>query len=211
MEQIIGFDAREMWQDFNSSWPPGRKESMLIRQDITKPLSTETYLWPSVFDILEREENGAITLYEDSRLKRLPWTGNLGHWEDLSKLQENLNAGWGEEWERCWLIAVTVLLQPASPDEQAYWATQLRSTVPATLDETWQFLGFDVADAYLRSGLMGCGHAASDGKYIPFLNTYHLLSDLAQALQYKDKMNLGNTQHAPYYIYGLHLIYDATG
>jgi hypothetical protein len=209
MEQIVGFDAREMWQDFNSSWPSSRKES-LIRQDITKPLSTQQYVWPSVFDILDRLENGAITMYKDSRLKSPKWTGILGLWEDLSILQDALNAGWGQEWEPCWLIAITVLPQTFSADEQGDWAAHLRPTVPATPDETWQFLGYDVSDGSLLSGLMGCGHPDSDKAYVSYLNTYHLFTDLDQALKYKEEMNVGNKQHAPFFVYGLHLILDAS-
>src|SRR5258708_2933889 len=122
-ELIVGFDAREMWQEFNSSrdWSPSRKERMLIRQDITKTLSPQRYVWLRVFEIVTLFENGEGKLFQDSRrrMKEPQWKGILGLWENLQILKDNLNSGWGDEWEPCWLVTITVLFD--SEEERAYW------------------------------------------------------------------------------------------
>ncbi len=214
VEQIVGFDAREMWQDFSNSflWPASRRESMLIRQDIVKPLSTQTYVWPSVFDILTQIDNGEPRLYQDSRLKKPGWIGTLNLWENLQVLEDHLTAGWGHNWEPCWLIAITVLPKTFSTEEQTYWHTQLVPTVPTIPDDNWPFLGFDLSDGYLLSGLMGCGHSEADKALIPYLNDYHLFTDLNQALKFREDINAEDAGHAPFFVFGLRLIKDsATG
>src|SRR5690242_11063009 len=59
---LLGFDAREMWLDPQDDWPPARKKGYLLRDDVAKPLSTDTAVWRTVFDA-------------DPSLHRPEWTG----------------------------------------------------------------------------------------------------------------------------------------
>src|SRR5260370_40103911 len=105
-EKIIGYDAREMWEDFNSEWiwSHGRKESMLIRQNIIKPLSTDHEVWPDVFGYRSEQE----AWQPDRRLDRSGWMGILDLWEDFQQLYTCLNDGWGTTWKPCWIVAITL-------------------------------------------------------------------------------------------------------
>jgi hypothetical protein len=48
-EQIVGYDARDLRNDFDSLWPPQRREQFLYRLDVKKVLSVDLRVWPSVF------------------------------------------------------------------------------------------------------------------------------------------------------------------
>ena len=70
-ELLLGFDAREMWLDVAEYWPEERKRTYLLRQDIVRPLSTDEYVWRSVFDV-------------DISLQYPQWTGPIQNlWDNL--------------------------------------------------------------------------------------------------------------------------------
>jgi hypothetical protein len=95
-ELLLGFDAREMWLDVTEYWPEERKRHFLLRQDIVKPLSTDTLVWRSVFDV-EQTPN------------RPQWTGPIQElWEDLATLHAYLDTAWSERTLPSWIIAVTL-------------------------------------------------------------------------------------------------------
>ncbi len=48
-EHLLGFSAREHWQTFEDSWPVDRQALYLLRTDLDKPLSTDTFVWASLF------------------------------------------------------------------------------------------------------------------------------------------------------------------
>ena len=49
-EKLIGFDARVMWLPVDALWDTERKSVYLLREDVTLILSTDTGVWPSIFD-----------------------------------------------------------------------------------------------------------------------------------------------------------------
>ena len=93
---LLGFDAREMWLDFSEDWTEERKRSFLLRRDIIKPLSTDTTVWPSVFDVAQT-------------LQRPPWTGPIQElWEDLQALENSLSTE-SNRTKPYWVIALSHL------------------------------------------------------------------------------------------------------
>ena len=56
---LLGYDLRENWLTFGEMWDAAeRSERFLWRQDIEKPLSVDSYIWPSVFDLVSGLEAG---------------------------------------------------------------------------------------------------------------------------------------------------------
>lgn len=70
------------------------------------------------------------------------------------------------------------------------------------------FLGYDIADFMLISGVSNCGYGGNDRKlfeqYIPFINEYGLVSDLDAADSIRKLSNQRVTEHAPFYIFGIY-------
>jgi hypothetical protein len=174
-ELLLGFDAREMWLDVAEYWPEERKRTFLLRQDIVKPLSTDIFVWRSVFDV-------------EQTLNRPQWTGPIQElWEDLATLQAYLDTAWGERTLPSWIIAVTLqedgcesedLLEwyvrvskgidetvpgvlPLSGD-LLEWYARASMIIPALRDPAWALLGYDVSDKWLWSGLSNCGYGTGN-------------------------------------------------
>ena len=74
-EQLLGFDARAL--SSSSAWESGRRDQFLLRPDVRAPLSTDTLVWPSVWQLTDVP---------------LPsWIGmNAGLWESLPAMREHL-------------------------------------------------------------------------------------------------------------------------
>lgn len=205
--RIVGFDAREMWQDFDAIYPTYRQEQA-IRKDIVKPLSTDGFIWSSVFGVTYLSPDGTTEIYHDDRLKPPSWIGVMGLWENLQTMLACLNAGWGSAWESCWIIAISIVPQTLSSSEKVLWEKKLVTTFPGEVEKARTFLGYDVSNEDLESFLTTLGHKESDAQYAPCLNEYHLFSDLDHAIEFKQDVN-STPNPRGCYVYGIHRILDA--
>ena len=230
-ELLLGFDAREMWLDVAEYWPEERKRTFLLRQDIIRPLSTDILVWRSVFDV-------------EQTLHRPQWTGPIQQlWEDLATLQAYLDTAWGERTLPSWIIAVTLqedvcesedLLEwyarvsnsfdetvpgvlPLS-GELLEWYARASSIIPALRDPAWAFLGYDVSDKWLLSGLSNCGYGTNETEmqilretYASSLNKHHLFDAIKPAVNFMQVSNERVQEHAPFFVFGLWLIKKEEG
>lgn len=205
-DRILGFDAREAWMQPPASlgdagnWGTERKENWLLRSDVARPLSTDCMVWPSVFDV-------------DDRLIRPEWVGLVQDmWNSLAALGECLDEQWKSGWKPCRIIAVTLDMRTCTDGEMQQWQDVLDPTSPSELDQTWEFLGYDVADRWLLSGLSNCTDSGESdfvalrARFGPKLNPNHLLSKKEDALEFKSVSNDRVPDHAPFYLYKLWLI-----
>lgn len=197
-EMLIGFDAREMWLEadqihtVHQDW----REKFLLNQEIEKVLSTDTLVWPSVFDL-------------DETLEPPEWRGLVQDlWDDLQRMEDYLVKGWDAQWRPCSIIAVTKLVD-------SEWKHEMRAAgypvKPRELDKRWSLLGYDVSDEFLLSGLSDCGYTPKEvrtlGKrWSPYLNNHHLFTDWQQAVEFQEMTDERVVEHAPFYVYGLYLI-----
>jgi hypothetical protein len=83
------------------------------------------------------------------------------------------------------------------------------------LDSDWSFLGFDVADGSLVSGLSNCGYTQADieplsRQWGPTLNEHHLFVGLDDASRFRDLADRRVTEHAPFFIFGLYVAQGRT-
>jgi hypothetical protein len=200
IEQLLGFDTREMWISFDDSWSEGRKKQYLLRQDIEKPLSVDRLVWQSVFNSAFEEETIAVNFYIG--LGRL--------WSKLDHMRQFLDDSWGANWKPCWFIAVTALIESSEQKEimNLHGPGDLN---PAVINPTWDLLGYDIADDGDISGLSNCGYGSDEAKSLRTrwgsrLNTYHLFDDLNQALEFKIVSDARVPEHAPFAVYGIYLV-----
>ncbi len=201
-DTLIGFDAREMGRDTNAIYILGNQDSYLLREDIGKPLSTDTMIWASVVD--HADEGG----------KPL-WTGTFTDlWDSLARLEGHLTRHQPAAAASYWIIGVTILTSMAADfwssrgSDQAIWP----AVTPPQRDKTLTFLGYDVSDRYLLSGLSNCGKDADEipamrRQFGPHLNDHHLFTAPEPALAYK-KWADQDPGHAPFFVFGLYRIRD---
>lgn len=163
------------------------------------PLSTDVLVWPSIFDQgtgigLDPETRRACGLLGPS----LPtWVGqNSPYWDDLAALRKFI--------ETSSIDAVTTPFQLVA-------VTRLRSEDEPELapDSSWEFLGFDVSDGGMISGLMNCGYLddaeieVARREWASRVNASHLFDTVADAERFAITSNERVVEHAPFQPYGL--------
>lgn len=187
LSRIVGFDIR-IDRGEQPIWDPERRAGFLLRDDVEVPFSVDSQVWPSIFSAFPE------------------WHGVLDLWEDLDVMRAAANASGGHG---C-LIAVGIVWGFLSHQEQTEWATQkLVATRPMTLGAEWVLLGYDVADAWLTSGLSNCGYTPAErllwtSKWAGALNENHLLGDPNDAGRFACETNQRVPEHAPFHAFALH-------
>ena len=83
------------------------------------------------------------------------------------------------------------------------------------MSEAWEFLGFDVADEWLLSGLSNCGYGDDAEplrrEWAGHLNGHHLFDNLDKAIEFEALTDKRVEEHAPFFIYGIYSIPKSGG
>lgn len=210
-QRLLGYDVRELWMD-GDLWDRSRREVFLLRTEVAKPLSVDPIVWPSVFD------TGQGIGLPDPERRRLglagiptpPWTGaNAGLWKDLDAMKNYLAENWANPQPNA-VIAVSWFSNRYFTDAGKV-GPYVGETVPPIRNSEWAFLGFDVADGSLVSGLTNCGYTEPEARDLRadwqvHLNDHHLLVELAEAFRFRELANERIREHAPFFVFGLHLV-----
>lgn len=197
-EKLVGFDAREMELDPEKAWSQERKATYLLRTDVDKPLSTDTLVWPSVLPL------------EGVPSPDFP-ASSLRLWDSLPKLKERLSTIRNLVRKPYWIIAISILMRGLSQTENELWSPRLSKTVPSARNKNWEFLGYDVSDLALLSGLSNCGYEPDEiqsmrARWVKHLNRYHLFTDDAQATEFKSLSDRRVDEHAPFFVFVLYRV-----
>jgi hypothetical protein len=224
-EVLIGYDAREMCFDLTLLWPDERRKIFLLRSDVKKPLSVDTTVWPSIFNLgqgagmyaSEYKRLGIRRLYQE-----IPeWIGaSLDLWEDRDLMRQHLAHAWTATILPHWIIAVSCFFPKANRSLMSSSMNRPSNTPPSLSDRGWNLLGYDIADGSLLSGLSNCGYSPQAESFTSrshyylkrrwesCLNQYHLFEDLSLAVGFKRSCEKRVSEHAPFLVYGLWRIND---
>jgi hypothetical protein len=213
-EWLLGFDAREWWLDVRREWDSSRRGLYLLREDVRKPLATDTAVWPSLFgEGLPESERERLGLHEAS----LPdWRGpNLPLWDDLDRTRGCLASLRAVREAPYALIGVSWCWDGRPPEGSWQGGPHREPTVPPAREAGWRFLGYDIADGGFISGLTNCGYTEVDApdlrsQWAGHLNEHHLFGELEQAHAFRELSDRRVPEHAPFFVFGLWLI-DAVG
>jgi hypothetical protein len=127
----------------------------------------------------------------------------------------SLDAGWGLERKAHWIIGLTLRYGTFRQGDMEMGYPTLDPLPIPIGNQNWTSLGFDVSDGSGLSGLSNCGYAKDEvpalrERWGPHLNTYHLFSDVDQAIEFKRLSDNRVREHAPFFVYGLYLVEDNT-
>lgn len=201
-EQAMGYDARYCI-DFAEHWPEERRKDFLYRRDVRKVLSVDTTVWPSLFADLPEPS--------PAHLESL---APCGLWAEERALRKAVS----ERAQRGPMPAVRTIKVTLACDgaETRHPASgQLAHIVEApSQGGEWQFVGFDVGDAYLLSALTNCGFLSGHDnaealrrEWAPHLNEFHLFSELSAASAFRRLSDVRlASDHAPTFVYGIHIL-----
>lgn len=196
-ERLLGYDAREMWLNYQNDWEQEHRSNFLLREDLIKPLSTDDMVWKGVTDLYE--------------IKTPDWIGANSIWEDLEHLEGFLGKH-KQLVKPYWVILITWLSENPKAYKSEYDAPYFEPVKPAQKKDSWKFLGYDISDAWMLSGLMNCGYTPPDDieslrkKWSIYLNEYHLFEDFEIAREFRDFTDVRVKEHAPFSVYGIYLV-----
>jgi hypothetical protein len=200
-EQIIGYDAREWWLEFDQTWTEERKQMFLFRLDVQKPLSVDSRVWHSIVDPQKADILGRI--------------GFATTWEDLEDCRRAIPQVFeGKPMRPYKLISIIRVAQPGDLSDGVDWSSWVRLANPHTRASSWRLLGYDVADKWLLSGLSNCGLlpeyedvVALRAEWGPMLNEWHLFTKIEEAAAFKQLSDHRMADdHAPFFVFGLWLV-----
>ncbi|MEX2512673.1 MAG: hypothetical protein WD398_07200 [Cyclobacteriaceae bacterium] len=184
-EKLIGFKCGEMKKNFFEKWDPQRRKLYLLSDKIRKPLSVDNSVWENAIEV----ENPSV----------------YGLWEDLSLLNiktEKIDFDF-------WRTAITILILDRKQSREPI--IESVSTNPKNIQNlSTDFLGYDVADDALTSGLMNCGYSDKEEKEVwaSQINEYHLFSSRDAAIKFKTYSDHRVSEHAPFRVYGIYKLTD---
>jgi hypothetical protein len=192
-EHLLGFSARTHEGRYDEDWPQARRDLYLLRLDLERPLSTDSAVWPAVPG---KPPSGP------------PWHRSVNVWNDLRELRQSPLFPPASD-----LVAITLVLETLKEDEQAEWQDIDSLDVTVDLPASSTRLGYDISDRALLSGLSNCGYSIDDAHQLrpiwgPRLNRYHLFSQPADAVAFKELTDRRVPEHAPFYGYGLYRVLE---
>lgn len=195
---ILGFDVREPPEIATGRWPVERRREWLICSDIEVPLSCDGMIWYSCLYMQSRDgvAHGFLQhLWTDARSMKKAWTESL----------EDASPGW--------IVGVTLCIDSVPDGYVLPWMDWVDSVLdempiyPNEIDGNWVFLGYDIADAWLLSGLTNCTHVRSPefmelrNRFCPRVNRYHLFDSKDDAIEFRSAADVCFPDHAPFLIY----------
>ena len=190
---LLGFDARQGSREVALTWDAKRREEFLFRTDVMQPFSADTTVWPAVLE---------------SNLRPAVCIGHQDLWSDLECLRSSLLSPEMKVSDTYDLIAITFHSDTDSLAE--VWCSEVPPTNPTLLSEASSFLGYDVTDKWLLSGLSNCGFLpdlddvqALRHEWSGKLNGHHLFDNLKDALIFTELSDKRVTEHSPFFVVGL--------
>lgn len=158
-------------------------DAFFLGKNIEVPLSVDNNVWDQPEVQVEHKEG-------DSYLKwLLSIMPTSGLWHSLEEFRSGVN-----ELQTLISVNYVVLLMDRGTTENKF----------QPLPQEAEFLGYDIGDHMLISGLMNCGFRESDWaefdleKYVPHLNRWHLFDELESALEFANMSDIRVKEHAPF-------------
>lgn len=209
--ELLGFDIRLSSEDYIGVFlDQERRDLHLIKPDISWPLSVDIMVWPSFF-CYDRDRSGPAYFQFNGTIDITPHNTRhlaLELWSNLDEMRSYFLKQKNKLTKKWFQLAI-VLRRDNFLQSDDFWRAVLDP--PLSIDKLpkdWLFLGYDIADRDMISGLSNCGYDAKE-KYLiqktwsSRLNEYGLLKNLEDAMQFKNLSNQRVPEHKPFYVYGL--------
>jgi hypothetical protein len=192
--EVLGFDFRFNSSWYADEWPADRRAEYLINPRVESPLSVDTLVWPSVFDVpaesmILRNPLAPLLLEPDLEDYRQQ---AFGLWSSADKMAATVIAGGASA--RGSAIAIEIITNSGLLHDEG-WHDRIghvSACTPSNVD--WPRVGFDVADIDLVSALSNPTWPLEDEtdfrfEWIGRVNRHGLLRDLDSAVEFASQMS----------------------
>ena len=197
---VIGFDARQLRLPMANWWPRGPKHMHVLNVDADRPKTIDPILWTPLFEV-------------SSKFKRPDGYATMGKfWADFNLIADTVKRQDPEgEWAHQ-IVAFTLDIG-SCPTETTLmeWETAfLEAPNPTVLDDSWDFLGYDVATSAFYSGLCSTGFHLEDENvevlmttWGPKINDNHLFIRNEDAREYIQLATRREKSRSPFFVFGV--------
>jgi len=209
MSTIVGFDIRTCNPaTLEMVWGPEERKYFLLRPEIACPISVDTAVTRSIFEF----EADATS---ETGLGPIVIEGEGAHqcalrlWANLRNMKDTAVAA-GMPTENVKVIAITALDTEVLLRNDQQWREILNEDVsPNNITSDWKFLGLDVADIDLTSGLSNCTFDLRRDKsfiseWSKRINKHGLIENQKEAEAFAMLLNENVPEHAPFALYGIY-------
>ena len=199
---LLGFDVlRLSAAHFARVWTAEHRDEYLLHPQTPYPLSLDRINWPTAFDAAP-DWDAATLAKDDVAMARWFWEAT-DLWSDVAAMRSVLAASVDDT-----VVALQILtpLKKGRRNHRNAAMFEGADLRPASLDDAWKTLGFDIADAGRTSGLSNCGYEPAEreamaAQWGAALNEFGLVRDEATALALCDVTNKRVPEHAPFFVY----------
>lgn len=211
---LLGYDVRLAADTYVASrWEDEARRVFLLRADIAWPLSVDLMVWPSIF-----QYQGASVA-----ARYLPLSGwidvepadfphrVLDLWQDPAAMIAAFDsaAPTSAIAKDAIPVAIEVVSEPGA-FANSHWGPLFapdRGSLRASAN--WRFLGYDVADEGMVSGLSNCGYDQSEKpdcakRFSGGLNDTGLFDALEPAREFRAEADERVKEHSPFHVYALY-------
>lgn len=221
IELLMGYDMRIHPKYCRDEWDTRRKSTFLLEEKTVDPLSVDTSVWPTIFEFREGTPeaplgdisvNGrAIThtkVIVDMNYSKIDLTYETWNsYEDMKLYLRKYNY----YKDNAVPVAVIIILTEAIKKDLFSYNSLLEKTELSehNLPVEMSFIGYDVGDGDMISGLTNCGYTKEDKAHLnnifqESINPYGLFDEYHDANKFKEMTNYRVASHAPFYVYGIY-------
>lgn len=218
-QKLMCFDVRLPKEDYAPAfWDRKHRESFLLSQEIEWPLSVDPLVWPSVFF---SKIFGDATKLPYGNIEVDPAVDGGEYWLNLAQMKRHYEANKLPNSKGVFVCVHLFSEAPLTGFSVPYLQNgiqcglELHDTSPREAPEGTVLLGYDVADASWISGLSNCSYTPEEKKqlssrWLPRLNSYGLLKELDDAVEFREVCNLRVPDHAPFWVFEISQLHPRT-
>lgn len=199
-ETLLGFQLRSSL-DRVAPWSQARRAQYLLVDQIDSPLSVDKAVWSSSDD---RSLLSKLFIDYFGKDNAAPNGLNIYSVKDISALTKS------SRFETSMLIGITAVGDCGAVLKEKHKVKESTVSLEQIRLNRWKCLGYDVADHWLRSGLMNCGYSSLQKSELlktfgPKLNKYGLFDSTDIAETFRADCNTRIPEHAPFCVFGIWL------
>jgi hypothetical protein len=196
---LLGVRQRASLQQDASAWPLVRRKAFLLNETIHTPISVDSSVWPpaSIAPEMVRAIDAIGATQFDQGY----------HFDDDEQAMAMMELAIPEG--ACWTLFGCDEAAGAHITERIGLRSLRTSISSLTKRCEWSFLGYDIADLGLTSGLSNCAFVADEkpeliSRFADSLNEFGLFADNNVAIDFADATNSRVKEHSPFFVFEIY-------